>query len=475
MPEARWISWMPSWVPTAKFSRFEIADSRGGGTPWQCMRPRPDTWASLGEGLRQAQSALSGMRVADIVSAIDAVSQRWTDPSFEPRQRARDEVVASTGFSPQAVDRSFDVELSNYRADSLWRVLRRELGNPEVLDGFRPDAQLPGSTLAIGPRVTLAIFTGNVPGLPALSIVRALLVKSAVIAKVASGEPTFAARFARTLHEIDPRLGEAVAVTYWDRADEASLKGALGQVDAVIAYGGNEACAAVRAHVAPHQRYVEHGHKLSAGIISQRYLRELGAAELAARITEDVSTFNQHACIAPQAYLVEGDTASVREFGSRVAEAMDTYASRYPLGVLNDAEAAALQLRRAADAWMAAAPGERDQWCARGLDWTVVLDTDLGRITGAGNRVVRIVPVPSLAEAVVRLRPIARFLQNVGLGVLDAEFGSVAMELARLGACRICEPGRMAEPSMMWRHDGLSCVAELVRWCDVEMHRVSMT
>ena len=39
-----------------------------------------------------------------------------------------------------------------------------------------------GKTIAVGPRITLAIFSGNVPGLPALSIVRALLVKSAVIA-----------------------------------------------------------------------------------------------------------------------------------------------------------------------------------------------------------------------------------------------------------------------------------------------------
>jgi hypothetical protein len=24
---------------------------------------------------------------------------------------------------------------------------------------------------------------------------------------------------------------------------------------------------------------------------------------------------------------------------------------------------------------------------------------------------------------------------------------------------------------MMWRHDGEPCVAKLLRWCDIEMHR----
>jgi hypothetical protein len=28
----------------------------------------------------------------------------------------------------------------------------------------------------------------------------------------------------------------------------------------------------------------------------------------------------------------------------------------------------------------------------------------------------------------------------------------------------------MFKPSMIWRHDGQSCIAALVRWCDIEMH-----
>lgn len=462
------ISWMPSWASPDKLSAFAIADHH---PPWLCQRPDSTHWPWVGENLRRVQTQLRELPVARIIAALDTVAQRWTDRTFEPRQRARDQVVAATGFSAEAVERSFDVELRNYRADSLERTLRRELGRPELLDHFCPDAHLPGSALALGPRITLGVFTGNVPGLPALSLVRALLVKSTIIAKVASGEPTFAARFVRTLAEIEPIFGEAIMVTYWDRNDAASLRAVLAQVDAVIAYGSDDACAAIRAHVGSHQRYVEHGHKVSVGLLARSYLEKVGVAAIADQIAVDVSVFNQHACIAPQTYLVEGTLEEVRAVGRAVAAAMERYAAQCPLGQLEEADAATLQLRRTTAAWAAATHAHCDLWRSAALDWTVTLEATLGSVSGSGNRVLRIVPVSNLEDALHKLRPIASYLQNIGLGAEGHEFWHAAQELARMGACRICEPGRMAEPSMMWRHDGEPCVAKLLRWCDIEMHR----
>jgi hypothetical protein len=149
---------------------------------------------------------------------------------------------------------------------------------------------------------------------------------------------------------------------------------------------------------------------------------------------------------------------------------METYARSCPLGTLDETDAASLQLRRVTDMWRAASRSDHDFWKAPGLDWTVVLGTDLEGITGAGNRSIRVVPTQDLKRAVDVLRPIAGHLQNVGLGATGSDLWATAETLARLGACRVSEPGRMAEPSMIWRHDGTLCIAELVRWCDVEMH-----
>ena len=457
------ISWRPSWADPSAFQPFHI------GSLLSCEQPCPQGWKDLELGLRRAAFRLREMSIREIVAAIDAVAQLWCDRDWPLRVQARERAAQATGFSEQAVDRSFDVELRNYRADSLWRTLNRELGDPRVLDGFRGNQPLDGLAHAIGPEITGAIFTGNVPGLPALSIVRALLVKSAVIAKVASGEPTFAALFAQSLHAADARLGDAIVVTYWDREDTASRDALFACVDALIAYGGEDACAAIRAALPPGLRYVEHGHKFSAGIVSEPYVNEHGLDKVAERIAADVSLFNQQACIAPQAYLIVGSEELSRDLGRGVAHALAQYAEGCPLGTLDLQDAASLQLRRADAAWRASTSPESEVWVGESLDWTVSLSSTLGA-EGGGNRFLRLVSTPTIQSALDVLRPIGPHLQNVGLGVAEPELTTVALELARLGACRISAPGRMAEPSLMWKHDGHSCVAELVRWCDIEMY-----
>lgn len=470
MAEPTLISWMPSWLHATDLERFEIK-SADGSERWLCLRPRPASWSALEQGLRKAAEVLRGMPIASIVNSLDRVSARWCERRFEARVQALERVVAATGFSAEAVERSFDVELRNYRADSLWRTLRREFGDPRVLDEFVHNSDLAGRARAIGPHIALTIFTGNVPGLPALSIVRALLVKSAVLAKVASGEPTFAAAFARTLADEDARLSDALAITYWDRDDRATLDLALAHSDAVIAYGGEAAVRAVRQAIPDGRRFVEHGHKISVGLVSRAYRAQLGDPELARRIAVDVSTFNQHACIAPQSYLVEADADEAPGFVAEVSDALARYARECPLGELPQQDAAELQLRRAAHAWSAAVEGGVAGFrSAPGLDWTVSLRRELASDAGGGNRFLTVVPVASLQEALERLRPHGEHLQNVALGALGDELEATAERLALLGASRICEPGRMAEPSLMWRHDGRMCIADLVRWCDVEMH-----
>ena len=468
------ISWLPSWVESGSVARihFSTGDDDAGADYLQasryvCDQPRVDSWQKIAAGLRRAAAGLRGIPIADIVAAIGHVADQWCQRDWPPRNIARDRVVAATGLSREVVDRSFDVELRNYRSDALWRALRRELGDPAALDGFVTDPLVRGRTRALGPDLTLQILTGNVPGLPALAIVRSLLVKSALIVKVGSGEPTFAALFAASLAEVEPRLGQAILVTYWDRSDADMLAAAAGQADVVVAYGGAEACAEARRHVRADQRFIEHGHKVSAGLISASYQRRLGAAEIARRIVHDTCMFNQLACIAPQAFLIEAEPDAVLRLGEVTAEAMEHYRRGCAAGRLSLDDAMALQLRRIGSTWKASARRDGEIWHAAGFDWTVVVDNEFP-IAGGGNRFITLIPVSSLSEGVSILRPFARYLQNIALGCNAAEFSSTAGELAALGASRICEPGNMTGPSLGWRHDGHMCIAELVRWCDVE-------
>lgn len=465
------ISWLPAWVPETMIEAYQVRPPSPSTASFGGLRPRLECWPQVAEGLRRAQRAVRAIPVADIVAAIDAAAARWVDPSYPPRGLACADVVAATGLSAQVVGKAFDTELRHYRADELYRALRRELGDPAVLDGFRPDRNLAGCTVAFGPEITLEVFAGNVPGLPARSLVRALLAKSAVIAKVSGHEPTFTAHFVATLAEIMPALAEAIVVTYWDRTDEPRLQRVAEQADTVIVYGSDEACARIRDQVGMHQRFVAHAHRVSVGILATHFVDHIGPAETATRVAADFSMFNQHACLSPQFYLVEGGFAGVQKFAMSLADAMSAYAADNPLGALDCEDALALQHLRLTKAWQVGAAAGHELLHDSGLDWTVTVEPDLDRVRHLGHRVATIVPVANLERAVELLRPLSRRLQTVGLGALGDRFGGTARALANIGACRITEPGRMTDASFVWRHDGALRICELLRWCDVEQHR----
>lgn len=457
------VSHLPAWVACDEIERVRLAHPNG----FDLDRPRLASWPEVGRRLRAATTHLRTLKIATIVKAIDAVAIQWCDREWPVRRAARDAVVAATGLSAETVDRSFDVELRNYRAASLWRVLRRELGNPEVLDDFYLDRELNGRTMAVGPALTCHVLTGNVPGLPALSVVRALLVKSASVVKVASSEPTFAARFVDTLARAEPLFGEAIVVTYWDQTETAVRDAVLAQADTVIAYGGDESCAAVRASTRLDQRFIAHNHKFSVGLLTREYLAATGLAETAERVARDAAMFDQHACIAAQAYLVEGSIEAGSAFAEAASLSMRRYAATCPLGRPELTVVAARRMRWVDRQYWAAQSPQRHVWMS--ADSLVSVDDALADCTG-GDRTLQIVVVPSIERMLDALRPYGSYLQNVAVGALDDEMHTLAPALAHLGATRLCAPGRMPDPSLIWKHDGRACVAELVVWCDAEMH-----
>ncbi len=139
--------------------------------------------------------------------------------------------------------------LGTLRTENLRRVLDDELGDPTLLDGFQPRSAGVGWTRATGPGLVSHSFAGNVPGLPAQSLVAALLAKSASLGKVASDEPIFAPLFVRSLAEVDQRLGECVAVSYWP-GDSAVSRQSFELADLVVAYGSEATIDEVRRRAA---------------------------------------------------------------------------------------------------------------------------------------------------------------------------------------------------------------------------------
>jgi hypothetical protein len=300
---------------------------------------------------------------------------------------------------------------------------------------------------------------------------RSALLKAACLGKVAAGEPTFAPLYLKTIEEIDPEMSQSMAVLYWRGGEEEVEEAALNLADAVVMFGGVEACESLKKKIPHGVKVLLHGHKLGFGVIGRKKLSRQGLEELAASVAYDCSMFDQQACLAPHVYYVEaGGEVSPKEFCQVLAEAMERLNLKMPRGKISPGEASAIHQLRAKYE-LRELKGEEVLLLSstHGTDWTIVYEKDPGTFSPSPlNRFIRICGVEDIFQILPSLKSIAPYLQNAALAIGDEREKELIRRLGALGVARITSPGKMSLPSMMWHHDGVSPLSSLVRWCDVE-------
>ena len=451
------------WIHGAEVARWEPL---AGGV--EVPRLTVAGLEGLAERLLEARAAyLAELPLERVVTLLDRVANRWLDPASPYRREAEERLPDITGYSEPAVRKGLASFLSLLRRANLERLIEQELPDPGVLDGFRPQARGGGSARAYGPRLTVHVWSGNVPGLPAQSLVNALLVKSACLGKVASEEPLFASLLAESIAEVDQRLADCLAVVWWPGGEEELERAAFSRAEAVIAYGSELAMAAIRRRVPDRARLVEYGHKLSFGAVAREALASGAADETAQRAAYDVAKYDQQGCLSPHLLYVErGAATSPCDFAELLGRALAGWEDAVPRGRLTleeSASAAGLrqryELRQAAGEPVAAIQGGA---------WAVLYDEDPAFQASCLNRTVFVKPVDDLAALPALLAPVQRWLQTCGLAAPPERMEGLAGELGQLGIDRVCPLGRMADVSPEWRHDGRFNLLELLRWTVLE-------
>jgi acyl-CoA reductase LuxC len=409
---------------------------------------------------------LADLPVLRVAELLDRAISRWLEPHSAWRRLAEQLLPLVTGYPEPVIRKGLTGYLATFRLENTRRLLEEELRDPRYLDQFRPRGAVGGQARAFGPRLTSHVFAGNVPGLPAQSLACALLVKSASLGKAASEEPLFPALFVQSLAEVDPRLAACFAVTWWPGGTADLEQVAFGRAEAVIAYGGEAAIAAVRAAVPPTARFVAYGHKLSFGAIGREWLTPARAPDAARRAGYDLAKYDQQGCLSPHLFYVErGGEVSPRDFAALLADTLGEYQQVMPRGRISLAEAAAIrELRAAYELRPDAALFESDANTA----WTVAYDESSDFEASCLNRTIRARPVDDLLTVAELARPYRAYLQTVGLALDPPRLEQLATSLGRLGADRICPLGRMPDPSPAWHHDGRFNLLDLVRWTDLE-------
>jgi hypothetical protein len=458
--------WLPGFEPTAETTWWELA-----GDGIQARAPRLDGPAldDLIGRLRTARDAyLRRLTVDDVVERVGVAINRWLDP-FSPYLHQACRLIPSfTGYPEEAVRKGLAAYLASFRAENLRRLLRDELGDPEVLDGFRPRRAGPGLTRAIGPGLVAHSFAGNVPGLPAQSLVSATLTKAASLGKVASDEPIFAPLFVRSLADVDPGLGACLAVTYWPGADSDAAAAVFAKADAVVAYGSEAAIESVRAQVPQSRRFIAYGHKLSFALIARERVQVSNLDEHADRCAYDVARFDQQGCLSPHlVYVEDGGEVDARRFGEALARALARWSQVVPRGTLNTAERARAAALRRQHEFRAAATGGA-VYGGVGDEWSVLVDVDPGFTASCLNRVVWVKPLGDVADLPALLAPVRRYLQTVGVAAESERLETMAALLSDLGVDRVCPIGQMGDPPVTWHHDGRFNLLDFLRFSDLE-------
>ncbi len=419
--------------------------------------------------LREAGARLAEVPVRDLVNCIGRVADRFLDSSDPLRLEAIDLLVPTAGISQEMASEILTGMARDWTADRLTELLRRELRDPGVLDGFcRVDEGR--KVRAKGPLLTFHVGAGTVPGVSVTSMIRALLVKSAVLLKPGLGDVVLPVLFAEALAKEAPQLSDAMAVTYWPGGSSPPLEGlALQRAEAVVVYGSDEVVASLRARTPVTVRFISYHHRVSVGLVGREALTAERAPYVARMAARAVSMFDQRGCVSPHAiYVEEGGAVDPGEWAALLASAMADLEAEIPGGHLTAHDASAVhQMRGSAELREASGGGVR---VFRGEEsfWTVILEDEMSFTPSCLNRVVSLVPTPDLGDVAGSLGRIGRHLQTVAVEGAEDRLPMLAEALCRAGATRVTSFEKASWPPPWWRHDGASVLAGLIRWIDLE-------
>lgn len=461
---------LPALNPEIESTRYE---SPGGESfELRSARLNPDGIGRQVNALLDARDRwLADRPVSSIIQVIDRVARRFLDERDSLRSRALEGISVVSEYSRPMARLVLDRMASDWRTGALQPLVVEEFGDPPAIDGFVGRSGHARKVRAIGPKLTVHFFSGNVPGVAVTSLIRALLVKSASLGKTARGEPLLAPLFAQALAEEDHGLGEAIAVAYWEGGDESLETVALDRAEAVIVYGGQGAVESIRRRVPPAVRFLGYGHRLSFGVIAREALAdECEARKIAADAALAVATFDQHGCVSPHLFYIEDDGAVTPDlWASYLGDALAALSTDLPRGQVTAAESTAIRAARTeAEFARLAGSGHQLHTSPTDTSWTVIFDPDQAFVPSCLNRLARVKPVSSIDEVPRLVATVGSVLQTIGVAGARDRVQRLAEHLAELGASRITSLAKMPWPPQTWHHDGRPPLSDLVRWSDLD-------
>ncbi|GAA2409587.1 acyl-CoA reductase [Actinomadura vinacea] len=403
--------------------------------------------------------------VREIVDLLVATGERLRDDAGGVLAEALEHMVEVNPLPREVLERAYARLWRSFQRPQIQAQIDNELGGADVLDGWRevalPDGRV-GSIRAFPPRL-VHILAGNAPGVAAQSIVRGALTKGVNLLKLPSNDLFTATAVLRTMIGLAPGhpVVRSFSAAYWRGGDE-TVESTLFRAqffDKLVAWGGEATIRGALKYVGPGFELVSFDPKSSISFIGGEALASDEAlAEAAEAAAADATFFNQAACVASRFQFVEGPVENADRFAAALCERMGVareFSSAGGPKVDGELREEIEVLRELEDDYRVW--GGYD---GRGL---VIRSPEPVEFHPDG-KIVNVVPVPSLADAVAHAGVAT---QTVGV-YPAARKVELRDALASAGVQRVVPLGGAGSMPPGLSHDGFYPLQRLMRWVNDE-------
>lgn len=408
-----------------------------------------------------------------VIQTLVEVARMWLMPHSPWMAAALATREGRYGFSPEMLKQGIEAYFRLWTPRNLSALVVQDLGHAQRLDRLvSNDAEMfqGASAFARGPELLVHVAGGALPTPVFNALLHGLLVRSAQFVKCASGHSVLARLFGHSLRDVEPKLASCVELAHWP-GGASELEAALfGEADCVVASGADRTMEALRRVVPRKARFLEHGHRVSAGYVAREVLGPYDEARVLQAAAADVAAWDQLGCLSPHVLYVEtGGLLPPEGFAARLGEELARLESSCPRGQVSEETAEAIFRRRDFYRVRAAAGDGTRVWAsADSTAWTVVYEADGQFQLSCLHRFVYVKAVETLEGCLRLAEPIRGQWSTVGLAASGLRVDELAQQFADWGVTRICPLGRMQHPPLTWRHDGRPVLGDLVRWTNHE-------
>ncbi len=309
------------------------------------------------------------------------------------------------------------------------------------------------------PTRQLHITAGNVPEVPIISAMRAVLTKSAAAIKLPQGAILPGAILAIAAYEAatDHPITQNLSLVYWQGGDESieNLLFVPGAFDRIVVWGGPATIAAVQSKT-PFTKTIALNPRYSISLIG----KEAFSGKLKEAIDKalpDVTAYNQKACISSLVHYVEGTEEQANEYASCLRQALKSHDDKTPNFTSPEAKGQVKRMKRGryADAkWHL--NYQEDNF----VSGAVVITGEFDILDHPASRLVVVRPVAKLDDA---LKYIHQSVSTVGIYPEECRLVLKDRILAR-GVSSVLPLGQCEKVFAGMPHDGMMILNQLVDW-----------